>query len=240
MAVELLRHSDSRLDLPQLTHFLNSYQRVAPLTLGELWAWPSMLKLALIENLRRLADEILVSRAARRAADADVARIDAGPPDDEVVDSRRTRTTPIVMQMLHRAREYDVRRSPLRAALEAHLERPRPDGRRHRARRAAAAGREPGVGRQRDHQPAAVHDDRLARVRRRRQPRRQRAAARSRRASIRGWISSAAIASARRSRSSRSRPREAQIRVALKAVESARQVASQSRSARRRRTSAIT
>ena len=59
IAVELLRYSDSRLDLPQLTLFLNSYQRVAPLTLGELWAWPSMLKLALIENLRRLADEIM-------------------------------------------------------------------------------------------------------------------------------------------------------------------------------------
>src|SRR6185503_17113567 len=85
IAVELLRYSDSRLDLPQLTLFLNSYQRVAPLTLGELWAWPSMLKLALIENLRRLADELLASRSARLAADRDVAQIDARPPDDEVV-----------------------------------------------------------------------------------------------------------------------------------------------------------
>ena len=65
MAVELIRHSDSRLDRQQLTQFLNSYQRVAPLTIGELWAWPSMLKLALIENLRRLADELLAG--ARRA-----------------------------------------------------------------------------------------------------------------------------------------------------------------------------
>ena len=84
MAVELLRYSDSRLDLPQLTHFLNSYQRVAPLTIGELWAWPSMLKLALIENLRRLTDEILISRTARRAADAHVLRLDAAPPDAPV------------------------------------------------------------------------------------------------------------------------------------------------------------
>ena len=66
MAVELLRHSDSRLDRQQLTRFLNSYQRVAPLTIGELWAWPSMLKLALIENLRRLAEE-----TARRARTRD-------------------------------------------------------------------------------------------------------------------------------------------------------------------------
>mgnify|MGYP003580895711 CR=1 FL=1 len=35
VAVELIRHSDSRLDRQQLVQFLNSYQRVAPLTLGE-------------------------------------------------------------------------------------------------------------------------------------------------------------------------------------------------------------
>ncbi len=120
MAVALLRHTDSRLDLPQLTLFLNSYQRVAPLTLGELWAWPSMLKLALIENLRRLADEVLISRGARLGADEDVAQIDAGPPDDEVVIPEDAHHA-YLMQMLHRAREYDVRRSPLRAALELHL-----------------------------------------------------------------------------------------------------------------------
>jgi len=120
IAIMLLRHTDSRLDLPQLTLFLNSYQRVAPLTLGELWAWPSMLKLALIENLRRLADELLDSRAARRRADAHVAEIDAGPADAAVSIDPSVHDA-YVLQLLHRAREYDVRRSPLRAALETHL-----------------------------------------------------------------------------------------------------------------------
>ena len=71
MAVELVRHSDSRLDRQQLAVFMNSYQRVAPLTIGELWAWPSMLKLALIENLRRLAVETMpmpTSRGSRAPA----------------------------------------------------------------------------------------------------------------------------------------------------------------------------
>ena len=76
MAVELVRHSDSRIDRQQLAVFVNSYQRVAPLTIGELWAWPSMLKLALIENLRRLAAETLESRRARLAADEYVSRIE--------------------------------------------------------------------------------------------------------------------------------------------------------------------
>ncbi|MGB8931415.1 MAG: hypothetical protein WCC48_09250, partial [Anaeromyxobacteraceae bacterium] len=74
LAVELIRHSDSRLDRAQLVRWLDAFQTVAPLTIGELWAWPSMLTLALVENLRRLADETLAARAARRAADAYVAR----------------------------------------------------------------------------------------------------------------------------------------------------------------------
>ena len=76
MAVELVRHSDSRIDRQQLAVFVNSYQRVAPLTIGELWAWPSMLKLALIENLRRLAAETLEARRARLEADAYVLRLE--------------------------------------------------------------------------------------------------------------------------------------------------------------------
>jgi cyclic beta-1,2-glucan synthetase len=40
MAVELLRHG-RRIDRQQLLVFVNSYQRVAPLTIGELWAWPT-------------------------------------------------------------------------------------------------------------------------------------------------------------------------------------------------------
>src|SRR5207237_537872 len=69
MALELIRHSDSRLDKDQLTRFITSFQSVAPLTIGELWAWPSILKIALLENLRRLAEEILDARASRIAAD---------------------------------------------------------------------------------------------------------------------------------------------------------------------------
>ncbi len=120
MAVELIRHSDSRLDRQQLVRFMNSYQGVAPLTIGELWAWPSMLKLALIENLRRLAAETLEAREAVRAADAYVARIDAAghgrPPP-----LPRNPHTGYVVQLLERLREYGPRLSAVRAAVDAHL-----------------------------------------------------------------------------------------------------------------------
>ena len=120
MAVELIRHSDSRLDRQQLVRFLNSYQAVAPLTIGELWAWPSMLKLALIENLRRLVVETLGAREAVHAADAYVARIDAAghgkpPPLPRVLHPG------YVVQLLQRLREYGPRLSAVRAAVDAHL-----------------------------------------------------------------------------------------------------------------------
>ncbi|HKZ33472.1 MAG TPA: glucoamylase family protein [Vicinamibacteria bacterium] len=120
MAVELIRHSDSRLDRQLLLRFMNSYQTVAPLTIGELWAWPSMLKLALIENLRRLAEEAMGAREARRAADAYVAQIDAAghgrpPPLPPEIHPA------FVVQLLQRVREYGPRLSAVRAAVDAHL-----------------------------------------------------------------------------------------------------------------------
>src|SRR5882762_9396848 len=120
MAVELLRHSDSRIDRQQLTVFVNSYQRIAPLTIGELWAWPSMLKLALIENLRRLAAETLESRRARLAADAYVSRIEgeAGDPARPLPPALDIAS---VVQLLHRVREYGLRLSSILTAVEEHL-----------------------------------------------------------------------------------------------------------------------
>lgn len=120
MAVELVRHSDSRIDRHQLAVFVNSYQRVAPLTIGELWAWPSMLKLALIENLRRLATETLESRRARLAADAYVARIERDSADTARALPSALDTASVV-QLLHRVREYGLRLSSIRRAIEERL-----------------------------------------------------------------------------------------------------------------------
>ena len=117
IAVELIRHSDSRLDRHQLIRFLNSYQRVAPLTIGELWAWPSMLKLALIENLRRLAEELLSARAARRAADRYVSK-----GDGERIGALPSVTNlAFIVQLLHRVRDYGVRLAAIRLVVDDDL-----------------------------------------------------------------------------------------------------------------------
>lgn len=68
LAVELTAHSDSSLDENNLSRFIQAFQSVVPLTVGELWAVPIMLRLCLLENLRRLAKQITLSRLHRQRA----------------------------------------------------------------------------------------------------------------------------------------------------------------------------
>ncbi len=63
-------HTDSRFDIQSLTEFVNEYQQVHELTIGELWAVAISLRLILVENLRRISQRIVESRIARDAADA--------------------------------------------------------------------------------------------------------------------------------------------------------------------------
>lgn len=73
IAVEIISHSDGHVDLTNLTDFVNAYQNVNSLKLGELWAIPIMLRLGLIENLRRIsiliAEEIDHKALANKWAD---------------------------------------------------------------------------------------------------------------------------------------------------------------------------
>ncbi|MEO5565974.1 MAG: glucoamylase family protein [Luteimonas sp.] len=69
IALNAISHGDGRVDLDTFSRFIVAYQSVTPLTLGELWAIPIMLRLALIENLRRGSGEVIDGRIARDLAD---------------------------------------------------------------------------------------------------------------------------------------------------------------------------
>src|SRR5512140_1987515 len=118
MALALIRSSDGRLDAERLTRFVLAYQTVAPLTIGELWAWPSMLKLALIENLRRIAEGLLEGNAARRHADALLSDIEAGRAP---ILPQKPLHTAFVTQLRQRMHEADPRVSTLHAEVETAL-----------------------------------------------------------------------------------------------------------------------
>ncbi|MFC4527597.1 cyclic beta 1-2 glucan synthetase [Dyella halodurans] len=68
IALETISHGDGRVGIESLALFIASYQTVSPLTLGELWAIPIMLRLALIENLRRVAARVMVEWNDRNLA----------------------------------------------------------------------------------------------------------------------------------------------------------------------------
>ena len=68
LALELISHMDGRVDNDNATHIVAAYQTAEPLKLGELWAFPIMLQLALLENLRRVGLLIARRREERDAA----------------------------------------------------------------------------------------------------------------------------------------------------------------------------
>jgi cyclic beta-1,2-glucan synthetase len=62
-------HTDSRFDPYSLTEFINAYQEITPLTIGELWATAISLRLVLLENAARISLRTVAARQARDCAD---------------------------------------------------------------------------------------------------------------------------------------------------------------------------
>ncbi|MEN3337713.1 MAG: cyclic beta,2-glucan synthetase [Acidobacteriota bacterium] len=70
LARELIAHTAGRIDVETLVDFCTAYQRTAVLSIGEVWAVPIMLRLALVEEVRRLADGVVSARRSREKARA--------------------------------------------------------------------------------------------------------------------------------------------------------------------------
>ena len=77
LMLEFLAHTDAQVDVDMLTTFVDSYRPEVPLTLGELWAVPIMLRLALIENLRRISVRLTVARQERELANGWANKLEA-------------------------------------------------------------------------------------------------------------------------------------------------------------------
>ncbi len=108
-------HTDSRFDPQSLSRFLRAYQRVQPLTIGELWAVAIALRVVLVENLRRLAESMVSDQAAREAANVLADQL-LGPevhaPDDILHRVPTPLRTAFAVQFVRRLREEDPRVGP--------------------------------------------------------------------------------------------------------------------------------
>jgi cyclic beta-1,2-glucan synthetase len=98
IALEIISHGDGRVDSASLHRFIAAYQEVAPLRLGELWAIPIMLRLALIENLRRVAARVMADWRYRgeavRWADSMIATAGREPNSVVLVVADMVRSNP--------------------------------------------------------------------------------------------------------------------------------------------------
>jgi cyclic beta-1,2-glucan synthetase len=98
IALEIISHGDGRVGTSSLARFVSAYQTVDPLKLGELWAIPIMLRLALIENLRRVAARVLGDWGERgtaaRWADAMIATAEREPNSVVLVVADMARSNP--------------------------------------------------------------------------------------------------------------------------------------------------
>lgn len=104
-----IAHTDSDVDTDRLGSYVRAHESRKALTLGELWAVPIQLRIILIENARRLSDQIVESAGQRSAADVAADRIlglDGSPPaglEEAIPQQHRVRPgLPFTVQMLRR------------------------------------------------------------------------------------------------------------------------------------------
>jgi len=69
LAKDLVSHTELRLDGENILAFIEAHQSVRTLTIGELWAIPQMLRIALIESIQSLACTALADLRERQLAD---------------------------------------------------------------------------------------------------------------------------------------------------------------------------
>ena len=128
LAWAFVAHTDSRFDPDMLRRFVIAYQRVQPLTIGELWAVAITLRVVLVENLRRLAERIVHEREARQEADTVADRLlGLGGSSIEPAPTVLQRfegaplTTAFAVQLVQRLRDQDPGIMPALRWLEEHL-----------------------------------------------------------------------------------------------------------------------
>jgi cyclic beta-1,2-glucan synthetase len=128
LAWAFVAHTDSYFDTDMLCRFVAAYQEVQPLTIGELWAVAITLRIVLVENLRRLAERIAQSGAARQQADRLADRLlgmggRAIEPVANVLATLAGKALPdsLAVQLVHRLRDQDPRVTPALLWLDQQL-----------------------------------------------------------------------------------------------------------------------
>ncbi|HTX48463.1 MAG TPA: glycosyl transferase, partial [Caulobacteraceae bacterium] len=128
IAWAFVAHTDSLFDPETLRRFVRAYQEVQPLTIGELWAVAITLRIVLVENLRRVANRVVASRAGRGLADRIADRLlgargRIAEPASAVLDelSRADLSEAFFVQLVQRLRDQGPALAPALAWIDERL-----------------------------------------------------------------------------------------------------------------------
>ncbi|MEP6549594.1 MAG: cyclic beta 1-2 glucan synthetase, partial [Gemmatimonadales bacterium] len=122
VAIELIAHTEGHLDLDNITLFVREYQTVTPLRMGELWAIPTMLRLGLVENIRRMALRVAARLQEVESADRTATALREASEESQqalatalaaFVDDHPPFTPTWVARFLQQVRSYQTNFTPL-------------------------------------------------------------------------------------------------------------------------------
>ncbi|MGI9043993.1 MAG: GH36-type glycosyl hydrolase domain-containing protein [Gemmatimonadaceae bacterium] len=122
LAIELIAHTEGHITIENITLFVREYQKIAQLNMGELWAIPTMLRLGLVENIRRMSLRVAARLDEVEKADEWAAKImtaNVQSPDaltaalDEFIRLHPPFSPSFVARFLHQIRGYQVNFTPL-------------------------------------------------------------------------------------------------------------------------------
>ncbi len=130
IALEMVAHSDGSIDERTVTTFIQAYQSQTLMSMGELWAVPLMLRIALVESIRNTCEKIRSSRFEWKRAEEMIAYIIANDLDerqlDELLDSRLENISEIspsfVEHLIQKLRKHNKYFATLKALINNRLE----------------------------------------------------------------------------------------------------------------------
>ncbi|MGB3345147.1 MAG: glucoamylase family protein [Aequorivita sp.] len=113
IALEIISHSDGHVDSNTLKGFISAYQSEKILTLGELWAIPIVMKLAVIENLRRIAEKTALDMIDNNMADY---------WSEQMIETVKEHPADLVLTIANMARSNPILNSPFVASFTRKLQ----------------------------------------------------------------------------------------------------------------------
>lgn len=129
VAWAFVAHTDSRFDPDWLRRFVRAYQKHDPLTIGEVWALAISLRIVLVENLRRLVDQLTFCKSGRLKADLlanSLLGLKGQSPTDPKKTLRSFENSPLkksfAVQLILRLRDQGENVAPVLQWLEKQLE----------------------------------------------------------------------------------------------------------------------